>query len=47
MIVATVKVYASALVDVDFVDHVLQLGLGGVLTKRSHDGAQLLRRDLS
>ena len=25
-----------------FVDHVLELGLGGVLAERSHDGSELL-----
>ncbi len=38
--------YVSFLtVCVDLVDHVLQLGLGGVLSERPHDGAQLLGRD--
>jgi hypothetical protein len=28
-----------------FVDHVLELGLGGVLAERAHDGAELLGGD--
>ena len=32
-------------IGVHLVDHVLQLGLGGVLTQRPHHGAQLLSGD--
>ncbi len=32
-------------VSVDFVDHVLELGLGRVLSERPHDGAELLGGD--
>lgn len=32
-------------VSVDFIDHVLQLGLGGVLSQRAHHRAQLFSRD--
>ena len=31
-------------VDVDFVDHILQLGFRRILTKRSHHRSKLLRR---
>jgi len=32
-------------VSVDLVDHVLKLGLGGVLSQGAHDGSQLLGGD--
>jgi len=36
---------AGLTVRVHLVDHVLQLGLGGVLSQRTHHGAKLLRGD--
>lgn len=39
------NVMYSRTVSVDLVDHVLELSLGGVLSKRPHDGAQLLGGD--
>lgn len=43
----TGKVDGAVVVGIDLVDHVLQLGLGGVLAKRAHDGAELLGGDLA
>lgn len=43
----TRKVNGAVVVGVDLVDHVLKLGLGGVLAEGAHDGAQLLGGDLS
>jgi len=39
------EVDCTAAILVNLVDHVLELGLRGVLTEGAHDGAQLLRRD--
>ena len=41
------EVNGTVAIGIDLIDHVLQLGLGGVLSERSHDGAQLLRGDRS
>jgi len=43
----TRKVDCAVIVGVDFVDHVLQLRLGRILTQRPHHGAQLLGCDLA
>jgi hypothetical protein len=43
----TGEVDGAVVVGVNLVDHVLQLRLGGVLSKRAHDGAKLLGGDLS
>jgi hypothetical protein len=43
----TRKVNGAIVVGVHLVDHVLQLGLGGVLTQGAHHGAELLGRDLT
>jgi hypothetical protein len=43
----TWKVDRAIVISINLVDHVLQFGLGRVLTKRSHDGTQLLGGDLS
>jgi hypothetical protein len=43
----TWKVDSAIVISVNLVDHVLQFGLGRVLAKRSHDGAQLFGGDLS
>ena len=43
----TWEINGTVVVSIDLVDHVLQLGLGRVLAKGSHDGAQLLASDLS
>jgi len=39
------EIDGAVAVSVDFVDHVLQLSLGGVLTERSHDSSELLSGD--
>ena len=39
------EVNRAVAVCVDLVDHVLQFGLGRVLTQRAHDSAQLFCRD--
>jgi len=44
---STWEVDGAVVVGVDLVDHVLELRLGRVLAQRSHDGAELLGRDLS
>jgi len=41
------KVDGAIVVSVNLVDHVLKLGLGGVLAERAHDGAELLGGDLT
>jgi hypothetical protein len=38
----TVKVDGAALINVDLVDHVLQLRVGGFLAQRAHDVAELV-----
>jgi len=43
----TGEVDGAVVVGVNLVDHVLQLGLGGVLAQRAHDGSKLLGGDLS
>jgi hypothetical protein len=43
----TREINGAVIVGVDLVDHVLELRLGRVLAKRSHDGAQLLSGDLA
>ena len=43
----TWEVNGAIVISVNLVDHILQLGLGRVLAKGSHDGAQLLGSDLS
>lgn len=43
----TREVDGAVVVSIDLVDHILQLGLGGVLAERSHDGTELLGGDLS
>ena len=43
----TREIDGSVVVGVDFVDHVLKLRLGGVLSQTPHHGTQLLGGDLS
>lgn len=43
----TREINGAVVVGVNLVDHVLQLGLGGVLAQRAHDSAQLLGGDLA
>jgi len=46
-IVRTLEVNGAGLIGVDFVDHVLQFGVGGMLAKGAHDGAELDSRDVA
>ena len=39
------EVDGAGAVDIDLVDHVLELGLGRVLAEGAHDGAELLGGD--
>jgi hypothetical protein len=47
MLDRTGKVNRAIVVGVNLVDHVLELGLAGVLAEGAHDGAQLLGGDLT
>ena len=46
-VVRTREVDSAVVVGVDLVDHVLQFGLGRVLTQGAHDSAELLGGDLT
>jgi len=39
------EINGAVAIRVDLVDHVLKVGLGGVLSQRAHDGAELLGGD--
>lgn len=43
----TEKVNGVVLVDIDLVDHVLQLDVGEILTQGAHNGADILGCDLA
>jgi hypothetical protein len=43
----TREINGSVVISIDLIDHILQLGLGRVLAKRSHDRAEFFSCDLS
>ena len=43
----TRKINSAVVVGINLVNHVLELGLGRVLSQRAHDGAQFLGGDLA
>lgn len=43
----TLEVDSAVLVDIDLVDHVLELAIGGVQTKGTHDCSELILGDLT
>jgi hypothetical protein len=47
MLDRTGEVNGAVVVGIDLVDHVLELGLAGVLAERAHNGAQFLGGDLT